>query len=89
MTLRSLIAVLLLAIAGSLQATDFDPGKFLNENCTRCHDSSVYTRPNHRVQSLQGLEDQVRRCDAMLQTKLFEDDLKALVEHLNQRYYHF
>jgi hypothetical protein len=86
---RSLTAALLLAAAGTGHTADFDAGKFLAENCSRCHDSSVYTRPNRRVQSLDGLHSQVRRCDAMLQTKLFEDDLKVLVEHLNQRYYHF
>lgn len=89
MILRSLSAVLLLAAATTGQAADFDAGKFLDQNCSRCHDSSVYTRPDRRVQSLQGLDNQVRRCDAMLGTKLFEDDIKSLVEHLNGRYYHF
>lgn len=89
MSLRSLSVVLLLALAGTGQAADFDAGKFLAENCSRCHDSSVYTRPDRRVQSLDGLNNQVRRCDAMLGTKLFEDDIRTLVDHLNQRYYHF
>jgi cytochrome c553 len=82
-------AILLLSLATGGQAADFDAGKFLADKCNRCHDSSVYTRPNRRVQSLEALHNQVRRCDAMLGTKLFEDDLNALVEHLNQRYYHF
>jgi hypothetical protein len=81
--------VIPLLLAGTVQAADFDAGQFITEKCSRCHDSSVYTRPNRRVQSLDGLNNQVRRCDAMLGTKLFEDDIKTLVDHLNQRYYHF
>jgi cytochrome c553 len=89
MSLRSVIALSLALASASLSAADFDADKFLAEKCSSCHDSSVYTRPNHRVQSLQGLEQQVRRCDSMIGTKLFEDDIKTLVDHLNQKYYHF
>jgi hypothetical protein len=89
MILRSLTAILILAAASGVQAGDFDAQSYLAEKCSRCHDTGVYTRPNRRVQSLEGLHSQVRRCDSMLETRLFEDDLNALVEHLNQRYYHF
>lgn len=89
MSMRLLTAALLLPLAVSAQAADFDAEKFHGENCTRCHDSSVYTRDNRRVQSLQALDNQVRRCDAMLGTKLYDDDINTLVDHLNQRYYHF
>jgi hypothetical protein len=89
MSLRLFTAVLLLPFATTGQAADFDPAGFLAENCTRCHDSSVYTRDDRRVQSLDGLHSQVRRCDAMLGTKLYEDDLDMLVDHLNTKYYHF
>lgn len=89
MSLRSVIALALALGSASLLAADFDADKFLTQNCTRCHDSSVYTRPNHRVQSLQALDNQVRRCDAMIGTKLFEDDIHTLVDDLNQKYYHF
>jgi len=90
MLLRSLTALLtVLASASAPAADDFNAEQFLADHCTRCHDSSVYTRPNRRVQSLEALNNQVRRCDAMVGTKLFEDDINTLVQHLNQRYYHF
>jgi hypothetical protein len=41
------------------------------------------------VKSLQALEAQVRRCDSMLGTKLFDDDIEALVAYLNRHYYQF
>ena len=89
MSVRLLTVALLLPLATAGQAADFDAEKFLGEKCTQCHDSSVYTRPDHKVQSLTALDTQVRRCDSMIGTKLFDDDINAVVEHLNTRYYHF
>ena len=89
MSVRLLIAALLLPLASAAQAADFNAEKFIGEKCTQCHDSSVYTRPDHKVQSLTALDTQVRRCDSMLDTKLFEDDLHTVVDYLNTRYYHF
>lgn len=90
MSMRMLSAALLLSLAATAQAKDdFDPQQFLQQNCTRCHDDSVYTRKDRRVKSLEGLQNQVRRCDSMLGTKLYDDDLESLTQYLNQRYYHF
>ena len=70
-------------------AADFDAAAYHDQSCTRCHDSGVYTRDNRRVRNHAMLEAQVARCDAMLETKLFPDDLSLLVEHLNSTYYKF
>jgi cytochrome c553 len=89
MTARILIAVALLTLSATSRAGEFDAAKFLADSCSRCHDSSVYTREDRRVQSLDALHSQVRRCDAMLGTKLYEEDIDTLVGHLNSQYYHF
>jgi len=89
MSVRLLTVILLLPLATAAQAADFDAEKFLAEKCSQCHDSSVYTRPDHKVQSLTALDNQVRRCDSMIGTKLFDEDINLLVDHLNTRYYHF
>jgi len=70
-------------------AREFDAKDFHQGNCTGCHDTRVYTRSNRRVQDLPGLERQVRMCDANLGTKLFNEDVTALVQYLNQTWYHF
>ncbi|WP_457674411.1 cytochrome c [Thiolapillus sp.] len=80
--------VLLLSAAASA-GDDFHPDRFHQSNCTGCHDSSVYTRNNRRVNSLPRLESQVRMCDANLGKKLFEDDILSLTRYLNDNYYHF
>ncbi len=90
-TLTSLTACLLsAALSGPVHAEEgFDPARFVADKCSSCHDSSVYTRSNRRVNSLPALQRQVRMCDANVGTRLFDDDLHTLVNHLNDQYYHF
>lgn len=79
----------LLVLSGSGFASNFDPADFLAEHCSRCHDEQIYTRDDRRSQNLQQLEAQVRRCDANFGTQLFDEDITALVQYLNQHYYKF
>lgn len=81
--------LLFVMLAANASGADFDAASYHAAQCTRCHDSGVYTRENRRVRSYPMLETQVARCDANLATKLFPDDLALLVEHLNSQYYKF
>ncbi len=65
----------------------FDPERFHEQHCTGCHDTTLYTRPNRRVNSLDRLKSQVRFCSTHLGIQLFDDELEALVDHLNRHYY--
>ncbi len=86
---RYVVPALLVISAGNAVAADFDAGRYHDAQCTRCHDTRVYTREDRRVRSYPMLEAQVARCDANLATKLFPDDLALLVDHLNTQYYKF
>ena len=87
--LSATLIIVVLATMTSANAADFDAGEFLQSQCTRCHDDNVYTRPDRRVDSLKRLESQVRMCDANIGTKLFDDDIAAVVDYLNTHYYRF
>ena len=82
-------AGLLLLYGSQVTGGEFAAGAYHDSNCTRCHDNSVYTRDNRRVRSYPQLQAQVARCDAMLETKLFPDDLASLVDYLNDSFYRF
>ena len=86
-----LVAALLSLLTGTAaQAGDAKLGKALVEaNCTRCHGSEVYTRPDHKVKSFDGLVKQVRRCDQMIGLTWFDDDIENAATYLNQEYYKF
>ncbi|MDH5181707.1 MAG: cytochrome c [Gammaproteobacteria bacterium] len=98
--MRKSIALFFLCLPclpGTVHAADIQLGKELHqENCTDCHismmggdGSRIYTREDRRIDSRTGLENQVRRCKTSLGTDWPENQINAVVEFLDQRYYHF
>ncbi|MCI0399695.1 MAG: cytochrome c [Gammaproteobacteria bacterium] len=71
-------------------AADVRHGQDLHDqNCLHCHDTSQYTRPNHRIKTLEGLRKQVERCELSLELQWFEEDIEDVVAYLNATYYQF
>ena len=93
----ALIFGLSLSFVASVQAADLKRGqKLLEENCIKCHvsmvggdGSGIYTRPDHRVDSLDALNTQVHRCKTSLGVPWPEDQIADVVAYLNQKYYKF
>jgi len=90
----SLLFVALFLAAGSTQAAflpgDAAKGKaIVDKQCMSCHDSSVYTRSNRRVQSVEGLIGQVNGCVRQTSVKLDREQINDVVKYLDQTYYHF
>lgn len=86
------ITSLLIALSTAVvaNAADLDNGDELHlDNCTSCHDSSIYTRPNRRVQSFERLGLQVRFCKDNLGLTWFDDEVEDVVHYLNKNYYHY
>ena len=80
----------LLALSAGATAADLEHGKALNQqHCMACHDDGVYTRPNRRVTTLAGLQNQVRRCELSLGLKWFDEDINDVTAYLNETYYKF
>ena len=81
--------LLVAATALSLTA-DPQKGKALVEkNCTRCHGSEVYTRPDRRVDSLDALRGQVEVCSQNAHTGWNDVKKADVVAYLNEAFYHF
>lgn len=78
------------AFSSALLPGDAARGKALHQaQCTACHDSTVYTRPNRRVKSVEALVGQVKFCNQNLGNRLSRDQVNDLVQYLNQAYYKF
>ena len=83
-------AMLLLVFVIPVDAADIENGDDLHfENCTGCHQESIYTRDDRNVQSMERLGLQVRFCKDTLELSWFDEDVDDVVEFLNQNYYHF
>ncbi len=77
---------------GGEEATDLSdhPGKWLHDaNCISCHDALVYSREDRKIGNFTLLQQQVKRCDANLGSRLSDEDLQQVTAYLNQAYYHF
>jgi len=78
------------ASAQSILFGDYEKGSKLYKNsCTTCHDSSVYTRKDRKINTINGLEKQVERCSNSLRTSYTDDQNGDIVKFLNDDYYKF
>jgi hypothetical protein len=69
---------------------DSAEGKRLHDaNCKGCHDSSVYTRKDHKVRSLDALGEQVENCTHMAQKEFAPAEKQNIVKYLNETFYKF
>lgn len=85
--------------ADNLTPLPGDPAKgkkLAQQKCSACHarmfggdGSGIYTRPNRRVKSIEGLMGQVAMCDRQLDTHLSDEDKNDIIIFLNQAYYRF
>ena len=57
--------------------------------CISCHDTQIYTRPDHKITSLPELQAQVKQCDANLTDHMSDADIQQVVQYLNASFYKF
>ena len=78
--------------ANSSFAVDIERGQDLHDsNCISCHaaiygdkGNEIYTRPNRKIETLTGLEKQLKRCKNRP-----EDQILDVQHYINRNFYHF
>jgi|APSaa5957512535_1039671.scaffolds.fasta_scaffold60202_2 hypothetical protein len=67
-----------------------DSGELLHrENCQRCHQAEVYTRPDRVVKNFPQLKQRVKQCELMNDLMWFEEEVDAVSSYLNRNFYLF
>lgn len=66
-----------------------DGEKLHAQKCVRCHDDKVYKRSSRRMKSYKLLESQVRRCNVPAKANFNNDQITAVTDYLNNRYYKY
>jgi len=98
MKLQYLILGLGIVISqNSYAAGDAQRGKELhNENCISCHASAyggdgtaIYTRADRKIDSYEGLKQQVTRCKTALGVSWPEHQIEDVLAYLNESFYKF
>ena len=65
-------------------------GKQLHEkSCQRCHDDSIYTRPDSIIFSLKALDNRVHFCERMARAGWTEKDISDVIAYLNDTFYKY
>lgn len=87
-------ALMLLLTAATAHAAplpgDAAKGKTLHDaSCVACHDTSVYTRSDRHIKSLDALVDQVNGCAHRTGLKISPAQANDLVKYLNEAFYKF
>ena len=71
-------------------AANIEHGKTLVEqHCTRCHDTGVYSRPDRRIGSLEALKNQVKRCELSQSLQWPPPNIDDVVAYLDATFYKF
>lgn len=87
--LRILTILSLLPLASAAFADSANGKKLHDEQCMKCHDDGVYTRPNRIITSEAALRKQVNRCQLNTGIQWFDSDIDDVTSYLNQTYYKF
>ena len=83
-------SVILLLLSSPTHAFDIDNGKALHdENCVRCHDSSMYTRKDRKTKDYVSLRERVVQCEIMTELIWFEEEIDDVTAYLNHAFFHF
>ncbi len=94
-TVKSMVCALLLlqlipsAYAASLPGDSADGKRLLEANCMGCHDTSVYTRKDRQVQSLDALTEQLANCSHTAKKEFSALETQNILKYLNDQFYQF
>jgi cytochrome c5 len=84
------LVILLMPSAHAALPGDSANGKRLHDaNCTGCHDSSVYSRKDRAIRSLDALKHQVQGCGHMAKKEFSTTELQDIVKYLDEKFYRF
>jgi mono/diheme cytochrome c family protein len=71
-------------------AADSAAGKQLYDtHCSKCHDSSIHTRPDHKIKSLDALDKQLMGCSKGAHVELSDADRANVEQYLSEQFYKF
>ena len=84
-----LILLMTTTCAASSPGDSADGKRLYDANCMGCHDTSVFTRKDRVVQSIDALKEQLASCTHMANKKFSESETQNLLKFLDDQFYHF
>ena len=87
--LISSMSSIALAAQAALPGSSAEGKKFHDTNCVKCHDTSVYSRKDRHIKSLDALNGQLSSCAHGAQVILTDDEQRNIVKYLSEQFYKF
>ena len=84
-----LILLMPSAYAAELPGDSVDGKRLHDANCMGCHDTGIYTRKDHLIQSLDTLKKQLSGCSHMANKGFSAIETQNLIKYLNDQFYQF
>ena len=93
--MKSILCVSLLillmpsAYAAELPGDSADGKRLHDANCMGCYDTSIYTRKDHLIRSLDALKEQLGDCSHMAKKEFSAIEAQNIIKYLNDQFYQF
>jgi hypothetical protein len=77
------------AYAAELPGDSADGKRLYDANCMGCHDTSIHTRKDRIVQSLDALKKRLGDCSHMAGKEFSAIETENIIKYLNDQFYQF
>jgi hypothetical protein len=84
-----LILLMPSAYAAELPGDSADGKRLHDANCMGCHDTSIYTRKDRLIRSLDALKEQLGDCSHMAKKEFSAIEAQNIIKYLNDQFYQF
>ena len=85
----ALMLLIASAYAAELPGASADGKRLHDANCMGCHDTSIYTRKDHLIRSLDALKEQLGDCSHMAKKEFSAIEAQNIIKYLNDQFYQF
>ena len=85
----SLLILLIPSAYAALPGDSVDGKRLHDANCKGCHGTSVYTRKDRLVRSLDALKQQLSGCSHMARKEFSAVEMQNIIKYLNDEFYQF
>jgi hypothetical protein len=77
------------AYASELPGDSSEGKRLYDANCMGCHDTSVHTRKDRIIQSLDALKKRLGDCSHMANKQFSATETQNIIKYLNDQFYQF
>jgi hypothetical protein len=94
-TMKSILGISLLillmpsAYAAELPGDSAEGKRLHDANCMGCHDTSIYTRKDRLIGSLDALKTRLGDCSHMANKEFSATEKQNIIKYLNDQFYQF